>query len=146
MLASLHIDELAFQEIRGVINNRQLSLFNRQYSIEIDTLHDRFKDEIIDPWIRELKEEGEKTLLRATEASLEVAKNLMTSALLEKEDRCKRKLEDTEKDKLAGEKHVAWFTAICINLLAAEEALSGLSVRINRWRTQSGPQTASRVL
>ena len=139
MLASLHIDELAFQEIRGVIDNVHLWLFSRQYSIGIDTIHDPFKGEIIGPWIRELKEEGEKTLLRATEAGLEVAKNLMASALLEKEDRCKRKLEDTEKDKLAGEKHVAWFTAICINLLAAEEALSGLSVRINRWRTQSGP-------
>ena len=114
-----------------MINSRQLSLFNRQHSIEIDTLHDRFKDEIVNPWIKKLKEEGEKTLLGATEASLEVAKNLMTSALLEKEDRCKRKLEETKKDKLAGEENIAWFTAVCSNLWAAEGALTELSVRLN---------------
>ena len=140
MLASLHIDGLAFQKISGVINSRQLSLFNRQYSIEIDILHDRLKDGIINPWVRKLQEEGERTLLGTTEARLKVAKNLMTSALLEREDQFKRKLEETEKDKLAGEEKLAWFMAICGNLLAAEEALTELSVRINGGsRTQSGP-------
>ena len=55
----------------------------------------------------------------------------MTSALLEREDQFKRKLEETEKDKLAGEEKLAWFMAICSNLLAAEGALTELSVRIN---------------
>ena len=145
MPASLHIDGLAFNEMRGVINSRQLSFFNRQCSIEIHTLHDRFKDEIIDPWIRKLKEEGEKTLFGTTKARLKVAKNLMTSALLEREDRCKRRLEEAEKDKLAGE-NIAWLRAVCSNLLAAEGALTELSVRISGWRTQSGPQTVSRDL
>ena len=146
MPASLHIDGLAFQEISGVINSRQWSLFNRQYSIEIDTLHDRCKDEIVDPWIRKLKEEGERTLLGTTEARLRVAKNLMTSALLEKKEQCKRKLEETEKDTLAGEENIARFTAVCNNLWAAEGASTELFVRINGWRTQGGPYTASRDL
>ena len=131
MPASLHIDGLAFQEILGVINSRQLSLFNRQYSIEIDTLHDQFKDRVIDPWIRKLKEEGEKTLLGTTEARLRVAKNLMTSSLVEKEDRCKRKLEETQEDNLAAEEDLAWFTAICSNLWAAEGALTELSEHLS---------------
>ena len=38
---SLSIRGLAFEDISGLINARQLSLFNRQYSIEIDTLYDR---------------------------------------------------------------------------------------------------------
>ena len=139
MPASLHIDELAFQEISGVINSRQLSLFNRQYIIEIDTLQDRFKDEIVDPWIRNLKEEGEKTLLGTTEARLKVAKDLMTSALLERANRCKLKLEEMEKDVLAGQENVPWFTAVWSNLLAAEGALTEFSVCINGWRTPSGP-------
>ena len=139
MPASLHIGELAFQEISGVINTRQLSLFNRQYTIGIDTLHDRFKDEIIDPWIRKLREEGEKSLLGTTEARLKVAKNLMTSTLLERADRCKRTLEETEKDVLASEENVPWFMAVRSNLLAAEGALTELFVRINGWRIHSGP-------
>jgi len=72
-----------------VINSWQLSLFNQQYSIEMDTLHDQFKDKMINPWIRNLKEEGEKALLGTTEVSLMAVKELITSALLEREDQCK---------------------------------------------------------
>ena len=139
MPTSLHIYGLAFQEIRRVINSRQLSLFNRQYSIGIDALHEQFKDGIIDPWIRSLKEEGEKTLLGATEAGLQVAKKLVTSAFLEKEDRCKRKLEKTEMINHAREQNIARLTAVCSDLWAAEGALTELSIRLKGWRTQSGP-------
>ena len=138
MPAPLHIDGLAFHEIRGVINTRQLLLFNRQYSIEIDTLHDRFKDEIVDPWIRELKEEGERTLLEASQASIQAAKDLMTSALLEREDRYKRELEEKRKEMRVGEVEVSRFTAVYSNLLAAEASSTELLVRINECRTQSG--------
>ena len=130
MPASLHIDGLAFQEILGAIKSRQLSLFHRQYSIDIDTLQDRFKDEIIDPWIRKLKEEGEKTLLGTTGASLKAAKNLTTSPLLEREDRYKRELDEMERDKLIGEEKVVQFTAVYSNLLAAEGALGELFARV----------------
>ena len=136
MPTSFQIDGLAFQEISGVINSRQLSLFSRQYTIEIDTLHDRFKDEIVDPWIRKLKEQGEKALLGVTEASLEVAKNLMTSAVLGKEDRCKRELEETKKDMLPGEEKLAWLTAVCTNLLAAERASTKLSDHLSSWQAR----------
>ena len=62
--------------------------------MEIDTLPNRFKAKIIDPWIRKLKEG--KTLLEAIEMSLKAAKNSMASALglLLREDRCKRELEE----------------------------------------------------
>ena len=131
-LPSLDIDGPAFQEIRGVINSRQLSLFNRQYSIEMDTLHDRFKDEMINPWIRNLKEEGEKALLGATETSLMAAKELITSALLEREDRCKRELDD--KANLVGEERVEHLTAVYSNLMAADAALKELLVRVEALR------------
>ena len=117
---SLNIDGFAFQKIRGVINSRQLTLFNREYSIEIDTLHDRFMNETIDPWIRKLKEEGEKALLIATETRLKAAKDLMTSALLEKENRCKREL--AEKEKPIDKERVEHLTTVYSNLLAAETA------------------------
>jgi len=110
-----------------VINSRQLSLLNRQYSIEMDTLHDRFKGEIINPWIRKLKEEGEKALLGATETSLMAAKELITSALLESKDRCKRELDD--KENLVREGRVPHLMAVYSNLVAAEGALKELLVR-----------------
>ena len=130
---SLNIDGLALQEIRGMINTRQLTLFNRQFSIEIDTLHDRFKNEIIDPWIGKLKEEGEKTLLGITETRLKAAKDLMASAFVEKEDRCKRELD--EKNNFVGEERVEHLTAIYCNLLAAEEALEELFTRVEALQT-----------
>ena len=111
-----------------MINTRQLSLFNRQYCIEIDTLHDRFKREIIDPWIRKLKEEGEATLLGTTGMSLLAARNWVTSALLEREARCKQELDI--KYELVGEERVERLTAMYSNLLAAEEALKELLARI----------------
>jgi hypothetical protein len=130
---SLNIDGLVFPRIRGVISSRQLSLLNRQYSIEIDTLHDRFKTEVIDPWIRKLKEDGEKALLETAEMSLMAAKDLITSALLEREDRCKRELD--EKEKFVGEERVGHLTAIYSNLLATEEALGGVFARIRALQT-----------
>jgi len=110
-----------------VINSQQFPFLNRRYSIEIDALHDRFKAEMIDPWIGRLKEEGEKALLGTTEASLTVAKELITSALLEKEDRCKRELGD--KENLVGEERVDHLTAVYSNLMAAEGALKELRGR-----------------
>ena len=110
-----------------MINSQQVSLPNRLYSVDIDALHGRFKAEIIDPWIRRLKEEGERALLVTTEASLMAAKELITSALLEREDRCKRELDGMEK--LVGEERVEHLTAVYSNLLAAEGALRELLVR-----------------
>jgi hypothetical protein len=62
------------------------------------------------------------------------AKELITSALLENEDRCKRELD--EKEKLVGEERVEQLTAIYSNLLAAEEALEALFTRIVALQTR----------
>ena len=110
-----------------MINTRQRSLFNRQYCIEIDTLHGRFKGEVIDPWIKKLKEEGERTLFGITESSFKAAKDWVTSALREREGRYRREFE--KKDMLAGEERVERLTAVYSNLLAAEEALGELLIR-----------------
>ena len=128
---SLNIDGLAFKETRGVINSQQLTLFNRQYSIDIDTLHGRFKDEIIDPWVKQMKEAGEKALLGTTETRFKAAKNLMTSALVLREDRYKQELEKKEK-------RMERLVAIYSNLLAAEEASLELLVRLEALETRSG--------
>ena len=128
------MDELPSLDLRGVINSRQLSIFNRQYCIEIDTLHDRIKGEIIDPWIRKLKEEGEITLFGITETSFKAAKDWMAYALPEREDRCKQVLE--KKDMLDGEDKVEHLTAVYSNLLAAEEALGELLINIKALQTR----------
>ena len=127
--SSLSIEGLALQEISGVISPRQVSFFGRrQYIIEIDTLHKRFQDDIIDPWIRKLKEEGEATLLGTIGTSYLVAKDWMTSALFEREDRCKQEVDN--KYMLVGEERVECLTAMYSNLLAAEEASRELFARV----------------
>jgi len=88
---------------------------------------------MVDPWIRRLKDEGEKALLGTTEASLMAAKELITSALLEREDRCKRELDD--KENLVGEERVEGLMAAYGNLLAAEEALEELFARVSALQT-----------
>ena len=130
MPSPLNIDEFAFQEFRELINGRPITRFglNRQYIIEIDPLQDRFKNDIVDPWIRKLKEEGEIALSRTIETSFTDAKEWMTSALLEKEQRCREELE--KKEMLYGEEAVERLTAVYSNLLAAEGALGELFARV----------------
>ncbi len=132
MPTTLHIDGLAFQDFRGV-TKRRLSLFNRQYSIEIGTLHDRFKNETVDPWIRKLKEEGEKTLLAFIQTSFRSAKDWMNPSLLERKDRCKQELK--KRHMLVGEERVEGLTSMYSNLLAAEEALAELCLRVKALQT-----------
>ena len=115
-----------------MINSRQRSLFNRQYCIEMDTLHGRFKGEIIELWMRRLKEEGEKTLFGITETNFRAAKDWMIHALREREGRFKRQLE--KQDMLGGEGRVERLTAVYSNLLAAEEALEALLIRVKAAR------------
>ena len=131
----LDIDGLALQDISGVINARQRSLFNRQYCIEMDTLHDRFKGEIIEPWIRRLKEEGENTLFGITEMSFKAAKDWMIRALLGREGRYKQQLDN--QDMLGDEGRVERLTAVYSNLLAAEEALGELLIRVKAPRPRA---------
>ena len=107
------------------------SLFNRQYTIEMATLHGRFKGEAIDPWIEKMTGAGEKGLLGASEASVKAAKNLMVSALLERRVQYKRELEGKQKK-------VQGLIATCGNLLAAEEALRELFVRVEALKRQNG--------
>jgi len=125
-----------------VINGRQLTLFSRQYSIDIDILHDRFNDEIIDPWIKQMKEAGEKALLGTTETRFKAAKNLMTSALVERENRYKQELEKLHdlvgKEKVERVERVERLVAIYGNLLAAEEASRELLIRAEALQIRSG--------
>jgi hypothetical protein len=124
--------------MHGVITSRPWSWtwtgFRRQYSIDIDTLHDRFKGEIIDPWIKKLKEEGEKSLIGTIETSYLTAKNLMTSALEREDRRFERELEGKRRPVDQGA--VQHLIAIYGNLVAAEEALRELFIRIEALQTR----------
>lgn len=114
-----------------MINSRQATLFSRQYRIEIDTLYDRFKNDIVDPWIRKLKEAGELRLFGTIGSNFTGTKDWMTSALLEKELRCKQELEKMER--FDGEEKVERLTTIHRNLLAADGALGELASRLRKY-------------
>jgi len=109
---------------------------SRAYHLGIDVIHDRYRDEIVDPWIRSLKEEGEKSLIGTIELSSKVAKDLVTSALEREDNRYKRELEG--KNKLVDQGTVLHLIAIYGNLVAAEEALRELFARVEGLQEKSG--------
>lgn len=99
---------------------------SRSYHLAMDVIYDRYKDEIVDPWIRSLNEEGEKSLIGTIEISSKVAKDLVVSALEREDSRYKRELEGKSKPVDAGRlQHLA---ATYGNFVAAEEALRQLTV------------------
>jgi len=101
---------------------------SRAYHLEMDVIYNRYKDEIITPWIRSLKEEGEKSLIGTIELSSTVAKELVTSALTREDKRYNRELEG--KNKPMDQGAVQHLITIYGNLVAAEAALAELFVHI----------------
>jgi hypothetical protein len=109
---------------------------SRAYHLGMDVIHNRYRDEIVDPWIRSLKEEGEKSLIGTIEFSSKVAKDLVTSALEREDNRYKRELDG--KNKPVDQGTVQHLIAIYGNLVAAEEALRELFVRVESLQERSG--------
>ena len=102
----------------------------------MDVINNRYKDEIVDPWIRSLKEQGEKSLISTIECSSNVAKELVTSALEREDNRYKRELEG--KNKPMDQGTLQHLIAIYGNLVAAEEALRELFIRVEGFQSRSG--------
>jgi hypothetical protein len=102
----------------------------------MDVIHNRYKDEIVDPWVRSLNEEGEKSLIGTVEFSSKVAKDLVTSALEREDNRYKRELEG--KNKPVDQETLQNLIASYGNLVAAEEALRELFVRVEGLLERSG--------
>ena len=109
---------------------------SRAYHLRMDVIHNQYRDEIVDPWIRSLKEEGEKILIGTIESSSKVAKDLVTSALEREDNRYKRELEG--KSKPAEKGTVQHLIASYGNLVAAEEALRELFIRVEGLQARSG--------
>ena len=109
---------------------------SRAYHLAMDVIYNRYMDEIVDPWIRSLKEEGEKTLIGTIEYSSKVAKELVTSALEREDNRFKRELEIKSKpvDQGTVQQHITMYG----NLVAAEEALRELFTRAEGLQSRSG--------
>ena len=101
----------------------------------MDAIYNRYKDKIVDPFIRRLKEEGEKCLVSTIELTSRMAKELVTSALKREDNRYERELEGKSKPMDVGT--VQHLIAMYGNLVAAEEALKELFVRVKDLQTRS---------
>jgi hypothetical protein len=101
---------------------------SRTYYLEMDVIYNRYKEEIINPWIRSLEEEGEKSLIGTIELSSTVAKELVTSALDREDKRYNRELDTKNKPMDPGA--VQHLITNYGNLTAAEAALGALFVHI----------------
>ena len=109
---------------------------SRAYHLGMDVIYNRYKDEIVDPWIKSLEEEGKKSLVGTIELSSKVAKELVTSALKREDNRYERELEGKSKPMDVGT--VQHLIAMYGNLVAAEEALKELFVRVKDLQKGSG--------
>ena len=109
---------------------------SRAYHLGMDVIHNQYRDEIVDPWIRSLKEEGEKSLIGTIELSSKVAKDLVTSALEREDNWYKQELE--RKTRPVDQETVEHLIASYGNLVAAEEALRELFVRVEGLQARSG--------
>jgi len=109
---------------------------SRAYHLDMDVIYNRYKDEIVDDWIRSLKEGGEKCLIGTIEFSSKVAKDLVTSVLEREDNRYKRELEG--KIKPVDQGTVQHLIAIYGNLVAAEEALRELFARVEGLQEKGG--------
>jgi len=109
---------------------------SRAYHLGVDVIHNRYWDEIVEPWIRSLKEEGDKSLIGTIEFSSKVAKDLVTSALEREDNRYKREFE--WKNSSIDQETVQHLMTSYGNLVAAEEALRELFNRVKGLQTWSG--------
>jgi len=100
----------------------------RTYHLEMDVVYHLYREESINPWIRSLKEEGEKCLIGTIELSSHVARELVTSALTREDKRYNRELD--AKNKLTDQGAMQHIITIYGNLVAAEAALTALVVHI----------------
>ena len=101
----------------------------------MDVVHNQYRDEIVDPWIKSLKEEGEKSLIGTIKLSSKVAEDLVASALEREDNRYKRELEG--KNKPVDQGTVQYLIASYGNLVAAEEALRELFTRVEGLQARS---------
>ena len=108
---------------------------SRAYHLEMHVIYNRFKDEITSPWVKSLKEEGEKGIIAIIELSSTVAKELVASALTREDKRYNRELEG--KDRPINQGAVQHLITIYGNLVAAEAALAELLVHIKE-KARSG--------
>jgi hypothetical protein len=97
---------------------------SRSYHLGMDDIQNTYREKIVNPWLKSLREEGEKSLIGTIQASSRVAKEYVTSALEREDDRYKRELED--KKKPMDPDMVQRLVVTHGNLVAAEQALKEL--------------------
>jgi len=102
---------------------------SRTYHLDMDVIHQQYKDQIVQPWLESLNSEGERTLLGVIRLSSNAARDSLNSALEREGTRYQRELET--KQKPLDQEVVEHLVAAYVNLLAAEEALQELSGRID---------------
>ena len=100
----------------------------RTYHLALDVIRQKYKAQIVQPWLESLHKEGEMTLLGTIRLSTDAARDSLNSALEREQTRYQRELET--KQNPVDQEAVEHLVAAYVNLLAAEEALLELSRRI----------------
>lgn len=103
-------------------------IHKRSYHLSMDIIHSRYQEEIVAPWMRDMQDEGERSLLGTISKSSEVAKEAVEGALRREEERYEREKESKSKPVPPGT--IQHLVAVHGNLLAAEGALTQLGEKV----------------
>ena len=102
---------------------------SRTYHLDLDVVRQKYKAQIVQPWLESLNKEGETTLLGVAHLSSNAARDSLNSVLVRERARYQREIEN--KQQPLDEETVEHLVAAYVNLLAAEEALQELNGRID---------------
>jgi hypothetical protein len=91
------------------------------FHLPMDVIEYKYREEIVEPWLRNLKEEGEKSLKGTIHASSAIAKAAVQSSLEREDKQYIREAEQKERAPRVGE--IQHLVAMNSNLWAAESAL-----------------------
>ncbi|PVG00632.1 hypothetical protein CPB86DRAFT_812976, partial [Serendipita vermifera] len=94
---------------------------SKSFHLPMDVIENKYKEEIVEPWLKNLKNEGEKSLIGTIHASSAIAKAAVQNALQREDKRYMREGEQKEVAAKAG--IVQHMVAMNSNLWAAESAL-----------------------
>lgn len=93
----------------------------QSYHLRIDFLETQYKEQIVDPWIRSLKEDAEKSLVGTISASSQVARAAVENVLRRENARYQRENDFKNLPSRAG--MVQHMVALSSSLWAADSAL-----------------------
>jgi len=104
---------------------------SKKYHLDANVIGEGYKKNIVDPFLRDLRSEGQKSLRETMKRSAEVSRAAVVDTLQREDDRYAK--ERAAKNSPPPMELVAKLVAVHSNFVAAEAALNGLREHLNKF-------------